>query len=289
MLARLQRESVDFISFFVMPVLALLLPWSLAYRFYYRLAGRPWLFRQRVRQAHSNASKLIAIADGHEWCRRHRLVLMLDVIDFWISFLQPWRVQRLVQQHGDWPEDRPLVIVGTHWGPAFMLLANLSRNGIKPMYILRVTPGSHYAGMSVLCIYHRLRSNYMHRLLPGKRYDPGGYPRQLLRDLENNECLLMLSDVSALSKKSSRTVIFKDFSLNLHVGILKTLLNKNHNFVTYNLGINWTTGIRHLLIIKPHGVESFTANIESIDSNLTSLLEADSTQWYMWHVLDQYQ
>ncbi len=288
MLARLQRESVDFISFFVMPVLALLLPWSLAYRFYYRLAGRPWLFQQRVQQAHDNASKLIAIADGHEWCRRHRLVLMLDVIDFWISFLQPWRVQRLVQQHGDWPEDRPLVIVGTHWGPAFMLLANLSRNSIKPMYILRVTPGRHYAGMSMLCIYHRLRSNYMHRLLPGKRYDPGGYPRQLLRDLENNECLLMLSDVNALSKKQARAIAFNNSPLNLHVGILKTLLSRGYTVVTYHLGIDWKSGHRRLFIAKLSERQSYIDDLDAVDTNLIKLLRTDSTQWSMWHVLDQY-
>lgn len=288
MLARLKRESIDFVSFFLLPLVALLLPWSLAYRFYYRLAGHPWLFRQRVCKAHANASKLLDIHDDHEWCRRHRLILMLDVIDFWIAFLQPWRVKRLVQQHGEWPQDRPLVIVGTHWGPAFMLLANLNQYGIKPMYILRVTPKTHYAGMSVLYRYHHMRSEYMHRLLPGKRYDPGGYPRKLLRDLENKKTLLMLSDVNALSKKHSRLLILNNSRLHLHMGILKPLISKGHKVVTYQLGINWKNGLRHLYITELAGRLSSLEKLESIDDNLITLINTDSTQWSLWHVLNQY-
>jgi len=284
----MQRESIDFMSFFLMAVVALLLPWSLAYRFYYRLAGRPWLFRQRVCKAHANASKLLGIHDDHEWCRRHRLILMLDVIDFWISFLQPWRVRHLVQQDGEWPDDRPLVIVGTHWGPAFMLLRSLYNHAIQPIYVLRKNPSSVFRGERIRQLYVSCRRLHMRRMFPGKRYQPGGFPRPLLRALQMNESILVLADVPASSKRGFRTISLYDSNARIDPGMFDLFVSRQAHFATYRLEFDFSSGQRLLSIQnidRPGDSEDYWL---TLDAFIAGTLQSDSAQWNLWQVADSY-
>jgi len=285
---RLKREIIDFISLFLMPVFALMLPWSLAYRFYYRLAGRPWLFQPRVKQAHANASKLLEIADDHEWCRRHRLLLMLDVIDFWISFLQPWRVQRLVRQHGKWPEERPLVIVGTHWGPAFMLLRALYNHDIHPIYVLRKNPSWVFKGERVRQLYVSCRRLHMRSMFPGKRYQPGGFPRPLLRALQKQESILVLADVPAAKKRDVHAISLYHHNAQIDSGMFELFISKKARFATYRLAFDFCSGQRNLFIKAIAQLKSTASYRSTLDEFVASTLHADSTQWNLWQVADSF-
>jgi len=266
-----------------------LLPWHLAWPLYHKLAARRWIFRSRVEAAGNEAGRTLGIAAPDVWRHRYRLVLIVDMLDFWISLLQPWRWQRLLQQNGGWPKQRPLVVIGTHWGPAFLTLRSLHRAGLAPHYVIRKAPFGEFRGRRVWQFYILLRRMHLERLFPGKRYEPGGFPRRLIHALRSGECILALIDVPAERPADGRRIQVFGRHVFVQPGIIGPAIRHNAALVTYKLGLDFSTG-RRLLEIHPV-VEHLNAEQawQHLADFMARTLEQDPAQWQLWQVADFFQ
>ncbi len=281
---RARQELADFVTYFLLPLPGLLLPWRLAWPLYRRIAGRRWFFRSRVEAAYSEAERIIEIAEPQIWQRHYRLVQIVDLLDFWISVLQPWRWRRLLHQHGKWPVQRPLVIIGTHWGPAYFVLQSLHSAGIAPYYIIRNAPPGEFRGKRVLQLFTLARKSHLERLFPGKRYSPGGFPRRLIRALHSGECILALFDVPASRHSKHFKIRIFGRQAAVQSGIVGHAMDCKAMFVTYKLGLDFSTG-RRILHIDPaieHSNEEQA--LRHLADFMARTLEQDPAQWQLWQV-----
>lgn len=285
---RIRQELTDFATYFLMPLPALLLPWRIAYRWYYYLAGKPWLFEQRVQAACHNAQRLLTIEDMVSWKRHHRLTLIIDHTDFWISWLQPGRAKRLLQTTGKWPEHGPFIVVGTHYGCGFMLMRALQRAGVEPYFIIRKTPKSMFCDQRVRQIYVYLRLRHQKILFPGKCYHPESYPRRLIRGLDQGDNILVLLDVPAERNRNSQNIsLFKHVG-KVQRGMFDLLIRKQLHYVTYKTHIDFTIGQRQLFIHRAKRVNTDSEFWSDMDQYINTTFSSDSSQWHLWQVASLY-
>ncbi len=285
---RFRQELNDFVTYFLMPLPALLLPWRIAYRWYDYLAGKPWLFEQRVQAACQNAQRLLTIEDMASWKRQHRLTLIIDHTDFWISWLQPGRAGRLLQATGAWPKHRPYVVVGMHYGCGFMLMRALQRAGVDPYFILRKTPSQLFKGQRVRQFYVYLRLRHQKKMFPGKCYHPGTYPRRLLRGLDQQNNILVLVDVPADQGRPVQTIELFGQQAYIDRGMFDFLVRRKLRYVTYRTALNFATGQRTLTIFSACQQDSGSCFWAQMNQFINQTLAQDSSQWHLWQVASLY-
>lgn len=281
---RIRQELTDFATYFLMPLPALLLPWRIAYRWYYYLAGKPWLFEQRVQAACHNAQRLLTIENMVSWKRHHRLTLIIDHTDFWISWLQPGRAKRLLQTTGKWPEHGPFIVVGTHYGCGFMLMRALQRGGVDPYFIIRKMPAHLFSGHRILQFYVYLRLRHHKKLFPGKCYHPGTYPRRLLRGLDQGQNILVLVDVPADKGRPSQAIQLFGRKADVDYGMFELLIRRQVPYVTYQTLLDFDTGQRSLSIAPARQSESNSDFWEHMSHFINDTFSTDSSQWHLWQV-----
>jgi hypothetical protein len=114
---RLELRSL--LEFFLLPALAVLLPWPLAYRLLRRLARYPGLYEEEWRPAlaQAQALALVPIDDPADWAWRYRTCRLVDHADYWLSRLRRARwLRRHVDRRGDWPPLRGAAVGAFfHW------------------------------------------------------------------------------------------------------------------------------------------------------------------------------
>ncbi len=285
---RIRKELTDFATYYLMPLPALLLPWPLAYRWYDYLAGKSWLFEARVKAACHNAGKLLQIDDMQQWKRQHRLTLMIDHIDFWISWLQPNRSRRLLETTGDWPEDKPFIVVGTHYGCGFMLMRALQRSGVDPYFIFRKTPAHVFQGQRLRQFYVYLRLRHQKKLFPGKCYHPGSYPRRLLRGLDQGNNILVLVDVPADQGRPAQNITLFGMKAAVDRGMFDLLIRRQLRYVTIQTQFDFKSAKRKLIISPAKQAESGKKFWDHMNSYINATLSTDSSQWHLWQVASLY-
>ncbi len=285
---RIRKELTDFATYYLMPLPALLLPWPLAFRWYYYLAGKSWLFEARVKAACINAGKLLQIDDMQQWKRQHRLTLMIDHIDFWISWLQPRRALRLTHTVGTWPEKGPFIVIGTHYGCGFMLLRELHRAGVDPHFIIRKTPSHVFRGRRFLQFYEYIRLRHHIKLFPHRCYHPGTYPRKLLRGIEHRQNILVLIDVPAERGRPRQEIHLFGYRACVDHGIFNLLIRKQLCYVSCQMRLDFNKGQRHLMVATARQTKTASDFWQEMDQFITDSFTHDSSQWHLWQVAQLY-
>jgi len=287
-IAKLRRELGDFLTLFVLPLPALMLPWRMAWPLYWRLAANRWVFPNQTRRALAQAREAFGTEPGDEWARRFRCVLVVDLLDFWFSLLCPWRLRRRIRQRGTWPARGPTVIVGSHWGPGFAALRAMYWAGIRPHFILRKTPPDRFRGQRVRQLYVALRLRHQKRLFPGKCYHPGGYPRRLLRALRSDEHILVLADVPAGPNDDAAVIELFGRPAVISIGMLGLIVRAGAPFVTYAQGLDVASGDRDLRIDALRQSVSRRELLQVLARFLNDTLGRDPAQWQLWFAAAQF-
>lgn len=285
---RIRQELTDLTVYFLMPIPALILPWRIAYRWYRYIAGKPWLFEKRVKTACHNARQLVAVQDVESWRQQHRLTLIIDHTDFWISWLQPRRARRLLHQCGTWPDSGPFIVIGTHYGCGFMLMRALQRAGVDPYFIFRKTPAEQFRGQRIRQFYVYLRLRHQKSLFPDKCYHPGSYPRRLLRGLDQGCNILVLVDVPAERNRPSQSFQLFGRAGRVDRGMFDILIKRQLRYVTYQTHIDFTSGQRSLEIASARHVDTETEFWADMQRYVNDTLATSNSQWHLWQVASLY-
>ena len=286
--ARLATECRDLLTFFLLPLPALLLPWRLAWPFYWRVAARRGVFSNQTERALAQARNSLQNPPDAEWARRFRSVLIVDLVDFWFSLLCPWRLRWRIRARGAWPTRGPVVIIGSHWGPGFGALRSMRWAGIRPHFIFRKTPSERFRGQRVRQLFVTLRLRHQKRLFPGKCYHPGGYPRRLLRALRRDEHILVLADVPAGPHDDAAVIEVFGRPAVISTGMLGLTVRAGASFVTYAQGLDVATGDRDLRIDCLRQSASRRELLEALAGFLEETLERDPAQWQLWFAAAQF-
>jgi hypothetical protein len=133
----LKTELRALLEFILLPGLAAVLPWPTCFRLFRRVARWRWLYRSQTDAALSVASRHVPVADPADWAWRHRLCLLIDHSDFWLSRFRTdrWR-QRYLRQTGDWPPSgRGHMVLFFHSGPGLWPARALRAAGHRASFL----------------------------------------------------------------------------------------------------------------------------------------------------------
>lgn len=290
-LRRIKTETVDACTYFFLPIPALLLPWFIAYRIYFRLAAFQWVFAYPSRVAAENMSQF-GITDqlpAFEAKRRFRLVLMMDIVDMWLSIVRGRHaLKRLVKQNRDWPSERPLMVIGSHWGPGMLGLRSMRSQGLLPHFVIRPVPSELKRTRFLFWLYRRVRTWHLNQLLPGKRFNTGTSPRRLIQAMEGGAAILMLADTPADNERETIPVDLYGRSAFIHRGFTKTLARRKIAYVTFSMGLDWHDGRRDI-DVRPVRIESQAQVIQDdLAHFINDTLWRDPGQWQMWPFTKQF-
>jgi hypothetical protein len=120
----------------VLPMLAVALPWPLAWRTMRWLADRGRFFGAETARAVAMSSTAGFVQDSVRWAARHRLTRMVDYIDPALSFARSDRwMDRHLAVEGDAVPDGPCVFIGFHYGTGFWLLRHLRRHAHRVAFV----------------------------------------------------------------------------------------------------------------------------------------------------------
>lgn len=115
---RLRHELRDLVELVLVPGLAALLPWSMAFALFKRLAQWQLLFRHPSRRAVAEAQKRGWVADPGAWLLDRKLTALVDHADHYLARTRSdhW-MERHLEVSGQWPRaDQASIVLTFHWG-----------------------------------------------------------------------------------------------------------------------------------------------------------------------------
>jgi phosphatidylinositol dimannoside acyltransferase len=281
---RLRFEVRDLVELVLVPALAAILPWPVAFRLFRRLARWQVLYRHPGRQAMAQAQERGWVADAGPWLRDRKLTTMVDHAD---HYLARTRSDRWLDRHlvvdGQWPPPgQPCILLTFHWGAGMWGLRSAARAGVRMHPLVAAVHGAHFVGRTVLHRYINARNRTVVKALQCPVIDVSKGMRQALRALQGNEQLLAVVDVPADQVAASQPVQILGLPARLPTGLLRLAVDRKIPVSVYVTGIRMDTGRRFLRIRQlgvPIDVDSLVATLAA---DLDALIRECPPAWHFW-------
>lgn len=282
--ARLRRFLRDAGEWWILPGLAIFLPWSWCFRLYRGCCARPFLFREKVAAAlaHLPVSPGAGQADARvAWAARHRLVLLVDRAD---AFLSRFRGDRWLDRHvcrcGDpWP-DEPFIGITFHFGAGLWSLRDISRHGRRVSFVsIRFERFFRDACVSRYGARWRMREVVRAGRAP-VIYTGGG--KQAIRDaLSSGVSVAGLIDVPATLAPQAIEQNFLGSSAWFPPGLLALARESGVPVVVYAMDIDYGSG-RRSLRARQLAVKEVGEQLADVVGFLAGEIERNPPAWHGW-------
>jgi hypothetical protein len=210
---RILCESRDLLELVLLPGLAAVLPWSLCFRVFRRLAHWRWLYREVCEQAVREAQARGVIGDEAHWHWMRRLVTLIDHADYYLSRTRGDRwLLRHVTVDGAWPPpDRAGILCTFHWGAGMWGLRSAAHAGLCAHKLVGPLDEKSFHGRRVLGWYARARSREeVPRALGQSVIDTSASLRPVIGVLRAQQQVLAVIDVPADQVAASEPVTLMD-------------------------------------------------------------------------------
>lgn len=287
---RFQNELVDFISFFLLAAPAVLLPWRWMFPFYRRMQKFDWLFRYQTHAARKQMQQNLALSEAEIEIRmqHYRLVLLIDAVDMWLSITRGRYVLKLIRQNKPWTDHRPLMVIGSHWGPGMLGIRSMSAHGLKPYFVIRPVPVAMRRERFFYWLYLTIRMWHLQRLLPKRRFNAGDSPRRLIELLSSDSAVFMLGDSPPPNRKQVIPVTVYGKPAFVHRGFSQILARREIPYLFFSMGMDWRTGQRVIELSDIVINDDKNAVQQDIAQFVENTLKKDEGQWQLWPHIDQF-
>ena len=288
--ARLRLEGRDLIELVLLPGLAALLPWPLAFRVLRRLAR--WLrpYEAACRLAQAKAAKHGWVADAPHWMLVRRLVTLVDHADLYLARTRSdaW-LARHVEVQGSWPPPgQPGLICTFHWGAGMWGLRHARAAGLTAHALVAPLAGTQFVGRRVLLAYARARTAEVARALGCAPLDTSASLRPALRALRRGEQVLAAIDVPSDQVSASEDVVLLGKVAHMPRGLLRLAVDQRLPVTVYLTGLRVGDGQR-VLRIHQLGVRD---NLEQLAGEVFAFLDQaireDAPAWHFWSEADRF-
>ena len=288
---RLRTELRDALELVLIPGLAAVLPWSLCFAVFKRLARLHWLYGEACEAALQQArSRGWAGEDEAHWLWVRRLVTLVDHADHYLGL---WRSDAWMQKHmqvtGHWPvPDQTVLLVTFHWGAGYWGLRHAAAHGLHPHALVASLGSQAYQGRTVLSWYARSRNANVAASLGAETIDIAQQLKSVLRAIRGQQALLGVMDVPADEAKASLAVDILGMKARVPRGLLRLAVDQAVPVVLYVTGLNTLTGGRFLRI-KPLGISHCVEVLaEQVLSELEGLIAQEAPAWHFWGIADRF-
>lgn len=281
----LRKQCVEALQFFVVPAIAALLPWGLAWRWLRRWAQREGgPFDEAARAAVAVAPNFVAVETTEAFVAKVRLLWLLDYCDLYLSITRwrrswrPWHVER----RGAWPQGA-FIAAGFHHGTCHWVFKTLAEAGHDSMVISVRWTREEYEGYPLRYWYGRLRYWDMARL--GRRpvaYRPG-IKETLGRTLANGDAVVGLIDLPPrLAPRGQRSLRMLDQDLSLPDGVVALARDAGVPIVPYWMEFDADMYRRCFCIGDPIDPGDSDAALRALAAILDRQIRRTPEAWFFW-------
>jgi phosphatidylinositol dimannoside acyltransferase len=287
---RLRRELRDLVEVVLVPALAAVLPWPLAFALFRRLAQWRRLYWAPGQRALDEAQKRGWVAQPGDWLRDRKLTTIVDHADHYLARTRSDRwMDRYLDVDGQWPAPGQAGIALTfHWGAGMWGLRSAARTGLKLHPLVAAPEGAHLAGRTVMQRYVGARNGSVASALKCPVIDVSAGMRGAVRALQNNEQLLAVVDVPADQVAASQPVQILGLPARLPTGLLRLAVERKIPVFVYVTGIHMQSGRRFLRIRQlgvPSGVDALVA---TLSGELDQLIRECPPAWHFWSEAERF-
>jgi lauroyl/myristoyl acyltransferase len=288
----LQDNLQDFIELMLLPALAVVLPWSLCFRLFRRLARLSCCYPRQTTAMLNGAQSVGLAQDSRAWCSGYRLVQLVDHADLYLSLFRSdrWLTRYLTVQGDAWPkQDAPCLAFTFHWGAGLWIFRYLRRQGIQAACLFRHSDSAMLAGQPLRRAYYRWRVWEVERGGNTPAVFTGhGNISNLLDTLKQGRTVVALPDVPPEGSMKCLPVCLLGRQAWLPSGLLRLAVARKIPVMAYTFGFNRKTGQRILNIKGPLPNHDEQSLINALNQLLIEALENDPTAWHFWAFVQQF-
>ena len=275
-LATLRREIRECV---VVPALAILLPWRLAFRLLRRLAGQGYAFTRETERALASARGDHAAADAAAWFRSHATMRIVDHVDPVLSFFRSDRyLERHVVVEGDALPPGPCVFVGFHYGTAFWMLRALRRRGYRASFLAARVTARQCPGEPLRLRFMRFRKRCVERASGASVIFVGGSRARIASALRSGISVVGLIDVPDIVEATP--IRFMRHEVRWPDGLLRIAEAEAVPMVAFVAALDAAAGTRRIRFRRlPSDPE---AALRALAAMLEDAIAHDASGWHLW-------
>ncbi|RMW94617.1 hypothetical protein EBQ26_12215 [Allofranklinella schreckenbergeri] len=278
----------DAIELFLLPGLAAILPWRLAFAvlrwlaFHWRYPYRPTV---EAAWQQALARGQVQPEQQHVWQAERRLVTLVDHADMYLSLTRNPRryMAHWLEASGQWtPPGQAAVLVTFHWGAGMWGLHHARAAGLQPVALIEALNPSHFPGRPLLYHYARWRIQQVRKALGQAPVDISQSLRPILQALRAQQQVLVVADVPADRAGSSISVEFAGQRTQVPRALLKLMAQQRIPVCYYITGIDLLTGQRFVRMQPLGAFDDAEALAAALFARLDGLMAEKNAAWHLW-------
>lgn len=288
--ARLRRELRDLAELVLLPGLAAILPWSLAFKVFKRVARWDVLYDEPSQRALVEAQARGCVRDPARWLRDRKLTTLIDHADHYLSRTRGDRwMDRHLDVSGDWPVPTAAAIALTfHWGGGMWAMRHAGRGGIAGHMLVAPLEGRQFEGRSVLHGYIKSRMRTVALTMRRPFIDVSFGMQPIVSALAAHEHVHAVIDVPGDQVNSSQAIDILGMQARVPTALLRLAVERSIPVCVYVGGTDMASG-RRFLRIKQLGVPGdLDALVREVFSELERNLSEDSAAWHLWSEAERF-
>lgn len=283
----LGRQIGDFLTYILLPMICVFLPYSWGQNLLLAVARRGWLLHSRSELALQLAVRYVAVADVTAWRRNWRLVEMMEARDLWLAVAgRATAISRRIKLHNVPQPMSGLVLLGMHYGPTAIVLKIFQDQGLGPRFVYRGIGPELRRLVPFQWLFSKLNVRYIQQACQGREISVPGARDTLRAALEEAGTPVVLLDapVTRAGQSIHADVLGLDTEF---AGEGPELLSQGQaHCVHYWLEVD-ENGERDLYfgaISQPQTAQQLVTEFAEL---MSARLASNSAHWRLWHAADQ--
>lgn len=279
---RLQLQ--DALELLVLPGLAALMPWPVAFALFRQLAKWPALYRSATNAAWTWVKQNLPQVDENTWRYERRLLTLVDHADWVLSMTRStaWLRRHVVVQ-GQWPAPGTSQVICTfHWGAGMWTLPAMRQAGLQVHALAASLQGQQFAGRPVLNAYARWRTGQVVKALGHPTIDVTASMRPVLQALKDHECLLGVVDVPADNFGAGVGVNLLGQAARVPRGLLRLAADRQLPVTVFLAGLDLRTGQRQWTIHQLGVMPDAEILFKTVFQFLNQAMAESPSAWHLW-------
>lgn len=283
MLHTLRLELRSLLEYFLLPGIAAVMPWSIAFRVLRFAARYPGLYEEEWRPALAQARRFVPIDDEARWAHLYRLSRVVDHADFWTSRLRGdgW-LRRHVDVRQPFPQlDGPAVGVFFHWCAGLWGARALQASGPRASVLAGHFSKRSMGGARLGYLYGHIRLRELARASGNPLIYAPGTVKRSLETLAAGRWVCGTPDVPPTETALGVPVTLFDQPAMFTEGLLLIARRAKVPVVLFTLGLDPATGRRDQRVAGPFDAND-PALLQHIVDYWQALLRERSWGFTLW-------
>ena len=285
-----RREWQDLLELVLLPGTAALLPWWLGFRLLRALAHWPALYRDACAPALNAAREHGLVDEPKSWLHEHRLVMLVDQADLYLSRSRSDRwLRRYVDVEGQWGvQGQPALLVTFHWAGGMWAHRHARASGLQPHMLLARQDSGGYVARWVLRRYAAARVRAVEKADGNSVIFVPGSLRALREALQKNEQIIVVIDVPPDQVKHTAPQQVLGRTVHMPIALAQLAAAEGVAVTVFTLGLDVRTGRRDLRL-HPLGVWTDAHALSArIFEHFEQIVRERPACWHFWSVAQRF-